>query len=166
MKIEDMGIKELKYELFLLETTRNDPRVIAAVELIRKERKPQIDVINAKIKELQNKRPAKKPRWDENTPKEVLDICEKFWRGTTEFYTFRIHIWNNDFVWTSYPSGGYSDNGGWNPTPSAYHLISRKELSYNKPMQIKHITGRVSKDMMLKGLEEAPEILKLKLNNQ
>lgn len=123
----ELGLRSLKAELSSLEWVEMDPKVRAAREAVRAERKPIVDALKKQIAELQAKRPEKKLRWPENTPANILSACERYWGGTTELATFRIHMWNDKAVWTSYPSGGYSDNGGWNPTPVNYDLISLTE---------------------------------------
>jgi len=148
-------IRELNDELRRLEFVEFDSRVNAARALVRAERKPRIDEIKAELEKLRSKRSDKKPRWDENTPKHILDVCSKYWNGTTEFYSYRIHLWNDDFVWTSYPSGGYSNNGGWHPTPACFHLISLKSMERGKPTHVKSLDGRVTKNMMLEGFKYA-----------
>lgn len=144
----------------MLEWIDNDERVRTARELVRKERQPEIDSIKAKIEELRKLRPAKSSRWPENIPADVLEFCKKYWSGTTEYRTFRIGLWNDDFVWTSYPSGGYSDNGGWHPTPAVHYLLSRKELRWYKPVQVASVEGRLSKKVAKEMLDNAPEALK------
>ena len=76
------------------------------------------------LKALIPKKREPKPRWPENTPKSVLDFCEKYWRGTTEMDSYRIHCWNDKAVWTSWPSGGYSTVGGWNPVSATFFMLS------------------------------------------
>ena len=138
-----MGLEELKAERNrLVDYTfiTFDPRVRAAMMLVREENAPKVAEIDARIKSLRDAKPAPKPRFPVDAPQAVLDACDKFWRGTTEHATYRIHLWNNKAVWTSYPAGGYSNAGGWNPTPPSYRLISFSETQYGKPKQLLDIT--------------------------
>lgn len=153
MTLQNMKtLRDLSRELDRLHYVNNDPRVYAAIELVRKERAPQIEALRDQITKLRAKRPEKKPRWSDNTPRAVLDTCAKYWQGTTEYYTFRIHCWNSKGVCTSYPSGGYSDNGGWHPTSASFHFISLIDKQYSKPKGIgKYLEGRQSaKQLALK----------------
>ena len=120
-----------------------DPRVRAAIEVVRKENEPKVAELQRKIENL---RLARKlvTRWPDCTPDNVKKVCEDYWSGTTEKHTYRIHLWNDKAVWTSYPAGGYSTVGGFTPTPPAYELISRTELAY------KNSSKKVAKK--LKGL--------------
>lgn len=143
------GIRELKIEVDRLLRVDNDPRVRAAKELVRQERKPQVEALEKQIEELQDKRPEKKPRWPANTPEAVLKACAAYWSGTTEFATYRIHCWNEKGACTSYPSGGYSNNMGWNPTPACFHFISLTELEYRKPKIVgQDLSGRQSQKVL------------------
>lgn len=149
-------IVELKQELSILNgTVLYDKRVQAAVALVKAERAPRIKELEAKIEYLRSKRPEKAPRWPANTPPEVLKQCERYWGGTTEYATFRIHCWNDLGIWTSYPSGGYTCNAGWQSTPSCYHLISRTKLDHGKPDCINSDrTGRQKPAELLAELEK------------
>jgi len=102
------------------------PDVQAVISRLRKENQPRVEELQRQIKDLQSQR---KPvlRWPENTPDIILKICQAYWGGTEEYRTFRIHLWNAKAAWTSYPAGGYSTVGGWNPTPSAYFCVSLTE---------------------------------------
>jgi hypothetical protein len=100
-----------------------DIRVFKLISAIRKENAPEVARLKALLGEKKVR--AKAPRWPENTPQDVLDACALFWRGTTEFHSYRIHCWNDVAIWTSYPSGGYSDNGGYHRTPPCYSMIHR-----------------------------------------
>jgi hypothetical protein len=138
-----MKLRELQAKLDSIERQINiDKRVFELKKKIRAERQAEIDDIQSKIKQLRDKQPKKKTeRWPEHTPANVREACNKYWNGTTEHASYRIHQWNDKAVWTSYPSGGYSTNGGWNPTPACYFLISlRKEesgLHGDKPKVLK-----------------------------
>lgn len=140
-----MKLRQLQYNLSLLRNVSFAPEVIAAKELVLKNRQPQIDVLEKQIRDLQAKRPASKPRWPENTPANVLKRCEKFWEGTTEFRKFRIHAWNDKIIITSFPSGAFWNNSGRNAASSCYYAISRSEDQYSKPKEICSKSGRVSK---------------------
>ena len=104
----------------------NEPRVAALIQTICAERKPELDKLKAQLAELQSKRKVAK-RWPDDTPEAVMKVCQDYWIGTTEYQSFRIHMWNDKAVWTSYPSGGYSTVGGWSKTPRSYVLVSRTE---------------------------------------
>jgi hypothetical protein len=123
MKIRDIEDKVNT----IFKKINNDPRLVELKEKIRKEHDSELNKLYDKIKQLKENRPKKKPRWPENTPPHILTACSKYWNGTTEHAIFRIHLWNDKAVWTSYPAGGYSTNGGWNPTPAHYDLISLTE---------------------------------------
>lgn len=120
------NLLQLKAELQRLTapwSVNTDPRVRAAIDAVLSERKPQIDALQKQIAELQAKRPAKKARWPENTPPAVLKACETYWRGTEAFRKFRIHMWNDQAVVTSYPGGKWYDNGGGHYGQARYELI-------------------------------------------
>ena len=155
----EVGLRELKDQLTMLEWIDGDPKVNAARAIVRTERMPRINALKAKIAELQAKRPGPKPRWPENTPANVLAVCNLYWRGTTEFYTFRIHCWNDKFVCTSYPSGGYSDNGGWHPTSACFHFLSLTEREYGRIKRVgSDLEGRQSAKQLEVGLNERTKI--------
>ena len=155
MNTKSPTIVELKQELTRLQGLPIfDERVAAAIALVRAERRPRINELKDQIERLRAKRPAKAPRWPDNTPPEVITQCERYWGGTTELAVFRIHCWNDLGIWTSYPSGGYSCNAGWQSTPSCYHLISRTKLEYRKPKLINSDrTGRQKPAELLAALE-------------
>ena len=135
------------------------PKVQAAINEVRKENAPLVAELERQIKALQSKR---KPttRWPDNVPENIMTICNDYWNGTVEYWKFRIHLWNDKAVWTSYPSGGYSTAGGWNPSPACYYMLSLTEKEYNKPKQLKelsfeHKSGqRVMKTMMQEELDK------------
>lgn len=102
----------------------SDTRVQKVIDVVRAERAPQVAELDRQIAAAEKARPAKKPRWPEGTPKNVLAVCERYWSGTTERTTYRIHCWNEHVVCTSYPSGGYSNNGGWHPTSCCFHFLA------------------------------------------
>jgi hypothetical protein len=145
-------LSELKLDLELLKNVRTAPEVLEAARKVMDKRKPKIEALEKQIEELRSKRPAKSPRWPANTPANVLKAAEDRWRGSTEFHTFRIHMWNSKAFWTSYPSGGYSNNGGWNPTPASFELISltEKDLSmgHDYGKWLAELTGRAPKHLM------------------
>ena len=117
-----------------------DPRVRAAIEVVRKENEPRVAELKAKIESLRSER---KPvtRWPDNTPDAIKKVCEDYWSGTTEKHTYRIHLWNDKAVWTSYPAGGYTNNGGWNPTPACYYLVEREGANRicGRPKELKSL---------------------------
>jgi hypothetical protein len=122
-------LKALRYQLANLYDPRTDPRYAELSKVVEAERRPAIAQlkaqIEAKVRELDAARKAKKPRWPANTPAEVVKAGEAFFAGTTQFTEFRIHMWDlaRRRAVVSYPSGGYSDNGGWHPTPCCYSLL-------------------------------------------
>ncbi len=118
-----MKLKDLKYKLESLERVDFAPEVIAAKRLVLEKRKPEIDRIKAEIEKLREKQPKKKARWPENIPNNVLKACENYWSGTEEFWKFRVHVWNDKAVWTSWGAGGYSTNGGYVKVSPCYFLI-------------------------------------------
>jgi hypothetical protein len=143
--MNDKTLMQLKRELDYLLYVYSDPRVQEQIKIVQAERAPRVKELSAKIELLREVKPAKKPRWPEGTPAEVIEVCERYWRGTTEFHTFRIHCWNSKVVCTSYPSGGYSDNGGWHPTPATFYFLSLTELEFNKPKRLgRYLEGRQS----------------------
>lgn len=126
-------ISQLKEELSQLTDfwrICQSPEVQEAIKAVRQKNAPRVAELQAQIKALRNAKPGPKPRWPENTPKPVLEACERFWSGIEEFRTFRIHLWNDKAVWTSYPSGGYSTVGGRQLTPPSYHLISLTQTEF------------------------------------
>lgn len=105
--------------------------VVAARKSETAKRQVEIDAcrktiadIDATLTEMKRK---KTPRWPVDIPTEVLQRCQFYWNGTTEHAVFRVHCWNTRAVWTSYPAGGYSDNGGWHRTSPHYDLLSMTE---------------------------------------
>lgn len=147
--MEKRTLTQLKRErdtLLSYYNVTSDPRVQAQIEIVRNERAPKVAELDKQIEAARKAQPEKKPRWPENTPKEVLELCERYWRGTTEYASFRIHCWNDKLVCTSYPSGGYSDNGGWHPTPATFHFLHRFEKeTWGAPARIgQDLIGRQS----------------------
>jgi len=132
-----------------------DKRVMELIKKIRKENSEKVAKLNAELAELESKKPKPKPRWPEDTPEDVLKECEEYWKGTTELGTFRIHCWNDKIICTGYPSGGYSTNGGWNPSPVTFYFISRtiKEV-HNKAKPFLTLEGRQSQKKLRQKLEE------------
>jgi hypothetical protein len=141
-----------------------DPRVVAAIAQVKKENAPKVEELQARLKQLQDKRKPKL-RWPEDTPEEIVKLCKDYWSGTTELATFRIHKWNDKAVWTSYPAGGFSTTGGFTPTPPAYFLISRSEREDGnrrggRPKELKTLSfernsgKRVTPDMMKAELDK------------
>ena len=137
----------------------NEPEVRAALSIVKEKYRQEAATLREELEA--SKRP-KKPRWPESTPPEVIDVCNRYWSGTEEYSRFRIHAWNDVAVWTSYPSGGYYDNGGYHPASPSYCLISRTEYKYNKPNVIKIVnighgeneTTRMTPKMMADALAE------------
>lgn len=123
-------------------------RVMKLIDQIRKENRPEIELLEKELAELKANKPKPKPRWPENTPTDVLEFCQKYWSGSEESRTFRIHCWNDKAVWTSYPSGGYSDNGGFHPTPARFILLSRTEMGHRRAKELKELEGRVKLSQM------------------
>jgi hypothetical protein len=117
-------IKAELNSLTSLYSLMNNPKVTAALSIVRAENAERVAALKVELGLAQKPRPL---RWPDNTPSAVLELCRDYWRGTTEYHFFRIHEWNEVAVWTSYPAGGYSTAGGWNPTPPAYEMISRSE---------------------------------------
>ena len=148
-------LMELRRKVSELSNVDYDERVWAVKRQIRKERQPEIDALNKQIEALREKRPEKKPRWPDNVPANVMDVCKKYWSGTTEYATFRIHCWNDKLVCTSYPSGGYSTNGGWTPSQACFFFLSLTQLDPYKPKHIGvDLEGRQSAKKLLETLEE------------
>jgi hypothetical protein len=150
LEIKKPTLRELKARLDWLRSylsMLNEPEVRDAMEKVRLKRLPQTLLLEKDISELRAKQPVKKvkPRWPEGTPPEVLEVCKQYWSGTTEYDKYRIHCWNTELVCTSYPSGGYSDNGGWHATPACFHFLSLSEKEYGKPKRIgEDLEGRQS----------------------
>jgi hypothetical protein len=119
------------------------------------ERSPRIKELEKLIAEAREERPVKKPRWPAETPGKVIEACNEYWGGTEEYRTFRIHCWNDKLVCTSYPSGGYSDNGGWHPTSACFHFLNMTEKEYGKPKRIgSDLEGRQSQKKLEAELAE------------
>ena len=168
METKPPTLTQLKDELKRLTDfyyVTNHPDVRAAIEKVRAENKPRVEELNKRIAALHSAKPAPKPRWPENTPANVLKACQDFWSGTEEYRSFRIHLWNDKAAWTSYPAGGYSTVGGWNPTPAHYSLISfsEREYGHNEKMKPKCVRTlgfernsgkRVTTAMMQDALDE------------
>ncbi len=152
----EKSIKELKHDLFQLKNVWRHPAILELRDKILEENRPMIEKLEKEIILLQSKRPSKKPRFPENVPQNVLDVCNKYWSGTTEYDTFRIHVWNDKAVWTSWPSGGYYTNAGYNPAAACFFLISLKdneEFGGNRPKRYLEVKGRNS-EKKLRGLLE------------
>jgi hypothetical protein len=143
---------ELRDELNALRNVNFAPEVMAAKQKVLESRKDKIAEIERQMEALRGKRPAKAPRWPANTPENVLKAAEARWSGTTEYSAFRIHMWNSKAFWTSYPSGGYSNNGGWHPTPACFTLVSLtiKETGMGRTegKELAELTGRAPKHLL------------------
>lgn len=143
MQPEKRTVKDIKWEIKRLSDYSLlilDKRVRTLINQIIKENQPKIKELETELEGLRPKKKDPKPRWPENTPKEILDFCLNYWSGTTEYHTFRIHCWNEYAVWTGYPNGGYSTAGGWNPTPARFYMLS---LTEKKPGCL-HSSGTLS----------------------
>ena len=118
-----------RLQLSRLYDLRDDPRCVELHRIINAERRPLVERVKAQIvakeAEIAEAHKRKKPRWPVDTPAEVVRAAEDFYAGTTSSHDFRIHMWDLERkrAVISYPSGGYSDNSGWNPTPCRYTLI-------------------------------------------
>src|SRR6266481_8686883 len=117
-------LTDLKHQLEELLRVEWHPDVVKAKEKVLAERQPKIDALKKQIEDLRSKQPKPSARWTDKTPELVKFACRQYWAGTEEYLTYRIHCWNDKAVWTSYPSGGYSNNGGWQQTPPCYYLLS------------------------------------------
>jgi len=137
------GLRSLRHRLNRLNDVRFSDAVHKAILAERARRAPDIAKVQAAIDELEKcKRPVA-PRFPADLPGSVLTACDRYWKGTEEFYKYRVHLWNARAVWTSYPSGGYSTNGGWIKSPACYHLLSLLENdSHGKPKVLKTVDGR------------------------
>lgn len=118
--------------------------------------KPEIERLNTHLKKLQEPAVKKKaPRWPADVPENVLSFCRAIFQGSTEYQQFRIHCWDGLHVIVSWPSGGYSDNGGWHPTPATfmkYRLSDKPGLSCTSIGKDRQ--GRQSKKQLQQWLEE------------
>jgi len=156
-------ITQIKKEIRKLtdhDSLRFDDRVMKLIREIRKENAPKVEKLRAEIEELETKKPKKKLRWPEDTPEDVLEECNKYWRGTEEHRSFRIHCWNDKIICTGYPSGGYSTNGGWNSTSASFEFISRTEkTSWKSAKVLASLTGRQGKKQLQQKLDELTETL-------
>ena len=146
------SLSQLKHELAILKSVQTAPEVLEAARKVLETRKPQIEALEREIDGMRAKRPEKTPRWPKNTPPNVLKAAEDQWRGTTECTTFRIHLWNSKAYWTSWPSGGYSTNGGWVKAPACFKLVSLVEteraMGRTEGVELASLTGRVSIPVM------------------
>jgi len=135
-----------------------DPKVLEAKKLAEQERLPQIKALEKQIATIKASRKPPKPRWPENTPQDVLNDCKEYWSGTVEDRSFRIHLWNDKAIWTGYPAGGYTNNGGWNKTSARFILISRTKKQYclgkRQAISLADLDGRVSLKQMQQILDE------------
>jgi hypothetical protein len=156
------GVREIKSEIDKLTCfidIAQSPRVMALINQIRQENKPKVESLREELKQVEANKKAPKPRWPENTPKNVLDKANLYWGGSTERHTFRIHCWNDKAYWTSYPAGGFSTNGGWHKTQAHFFLISLVEkreagmLDY-RGKQLMELKGRVSDKTMQDELDK------------
>lgn len=168
MPQETPKLRELKSELLKLTEyfwLSRDKEVEAAVQKVRERNRPRVEELEKQIAAIREQRPAPKPRWPENTPANVLKACQDYWSGTAEYRSFRIHLWNDKAAWTSYPAGGYSDNGGFHPCPPCYSLISLTQTENrmsksNRPKELKVLRfernsgKRVTPKMMQDALDE------------
>lgn len=120
------SISEAKRQLRALSDYQHiaatDPRVRALVREIIDGNKPAIDSLEELIADLQGKKKAPR-RFPDGVPTRVMETCLRYWNGTVEFRSFRIHCWNDYAVWTSYPGGTWSDNMGVHRGTSHYYLI-------------------------------------------
>jgi hypothetical protein len=156
-----MNIRDLKNKLNSLKWSVDyAPEVLAARKLVLERRNKEINEIEDQIKKLKEKQPKKKTRFPENTPDNVLKACENYWQGTEEFWKFRIHVWNDKAVWTSWGAGGYSTNGGWVKVKPCYFLISLTEMqsdcgrNRNKKLRTIDCDDRQDKKVTKKELQE------------
>lgn len=150
-------ISKIKHELNRLQDFMNlccDPRVRKVLNTIRDERAPRVAELQNQLAEARRNAPAKKPRWPDNVPDNVLDACNRYWQGTEESRIFRIHCWNDKLVCTSYPAGGYSTNGGWVKTRATFYFLSLTQAS-GKPLHAGlYLQGRRSKKQLEATLAE------------
>ena len=153
------GIREVQSEIDALTSFSSlcyDKRVRAFINQIRIENAPAVEKLTAELEALKAGKPKPKGRWPENTPAEVIAICESYWKGTSEFHLYRIHCWNDKAIWTSYLSGGYGTMGGWVKSQAGFFLISRTEmnphLGGNRMKVLVNLEGRVSAKTMLEEL--------------
>jgi hypothetical protein len=144
--METVKLMTLRRQLELLRYVSDAPEVVAAKEKVLEARKADIERVEAQIEELRAKRVKPKMRWPDSTPPEVIDECNAYWVGTTEYWTYRIHAWNEKAIWTSWPSGGYSTNGGWVKVKPCYFLICRAE----KASDMGHLRAKVLKTIDVK----------------
>lgn len=148
----------IRYRLRQIEwKVQSDPRIAVLKKTIAAEYATEVASLNAALAELRAKRPAPKPRWPENTPANVLKVCEAYWSGTEEFHKFRIHLWNDKAVITSYPSGAFWNNGGRNAASACYFCISLTELDCRKPKVLKTSDGRTPPAKMQEMLNPIPQ---------
>lgn len=157
-------LTQLRDKLAQLRNVERDSRVVALTKTILDERRPQIENLQSEINARLAKNSSRKktPRWPENTPPSVLDHCKRYWQGSDEYHKFRIHLWNDKAIWTSWPKGGYSDNGGFHPAPATYFLISTTKseqcLGNSRPkvLQERESTNdaRVTKKAMQEALDK------------
>lgn len=161
MQTETKSLRQLKEELQRLTEyfwISRHQKVEDAIQAVRKENEPRVKELEAQIKALQDKRPKPKPRIPENTPQEVIDVCDKYWWGTEELHKYRIHCWNDKAVWTGWASGGYWTTGGFNKSPATFFLISRtkttRECGRDRPELLHELEGRVSLKQMKELLEK------------
>jgi len=150
------GIREIERELESLELNTtysvfSNKRVNALLTILRKENFEKVVSLKKELEDLKCARiKTKKPRWPDNTPQHILDFCKEHWRGTEESASYRIHCWNDKWVWTSYPAGGYSIVGGWVKTQATFFLLSLTEMDdYERRHKLlKMLEGRASEKMM------------------
>ena len=132
----------------------HDPRVVKLIRSIRNENESKIIKLQEELANLEKKKRPPKPRWPDGTPEDVISLCDKHWQGTTEYGKFRIHCWNSKAIWTSYPGGTWSDNGGQHYGAAGFDLISRTEKDMGKAKVLATWNGRIGLKQMQEKLEE------------
>ncbi|MCK9156528.1 MAG: hypothetical protein M0P12_10535 [Paludibacteraceae bacterium] len=153
-----MKINEIKKEIdrlsdiYTIATTH--PEISAQIRVFVAANENRVKELQDLLRKKQAENRVPK-RWPEDTPKELIDSCNFFWNGTEELFRFRINCWKGDLVWMTIPSGGYSNNMGWNKTQSQnalYRLRARSWYGNTRPLI--EYRGGVSKKQMLADIEK------------
>lgn len=135
-----------------LEIARSE-RVCSLIRQIQKENDPKVAELKKELEELKGKRPVPKPRFPSDTPAWALDIALDYFTGTTEIYKYRIHCWNDNFVWVSFPAGTYHCFGK-HQGQATFYLLSRTERELGKPKSVEILYGRVTLKQMKQKIGE------------
>ncbi|MCK9615784.1 MAG: hypothetical protein M0R48_09900 [Candidatus Omnitrophica bacterium] len=152
-----MKIYEIKKEIDRLSDVytiaKSHPEISAQIRVFIAANKPRTDELRELLHKKQTEKKTVK-RWPDDIPEDLLCSCRDFWAGTEEFFKFKVNCWKNNLVWMTIPSGGYSNNMGWNKTRSKNRLYRiQKGSYYGNCFPLVEYRGGVSRKQMLADLE-------------